>query len=69
MYIGLRVNYPLFVSEFDEIWIFSTDFRKNIQISIFMKLCAVGTEMLHADIRTDGHDEANRRFSQFRERE
>jgi hypothetical protein len=28
----------------------------------------VGAELFHADIRTDGHDEANSRFSQFRER-
>jgi hypothetical protein len=25
-------------------------------------------ELLHADSQTDGHDEANSRFSQFRER-
>ena len=29
-----------------------------------MKIRPVGTEMLHADGRTDGHDEANSRFSQ-----
>jgi len=33
-----------------------------------MKICAVGTELFYADGRTDRHDEANGRFSQFCER-
>ena len=33
-----------------------------------MKIRPVGAEMFHAGGRTDRHDEANRRFSQFRER-
>ena len=30
-----------------------------------MKICAVGAELLHADERTNRHDETNTRFSQF----
>ena len=30
-----------------------------------MKIRPVGAELLHADRWTDGHDEANSRFSQF----
>jgi len=35
---------------------------KNIQTSHFTKLRPVGAELLHADRRTDGHDEAFNRF-------
>jgi len=42
----------------------------------YMKIRSVGTELFHADVRTDGrtdgrsdtHDEANSRYSQFCER-
>ena len=33
MYVGLHVQYPLFLPDFKEIWIFSRDFRKNPQIT------------------------------------
>ena len=32
-----------------------------------MKIRLVGAELFHADRRTDKHDEANSRFSQFYE--
>jgi 16S rRNA G1207 methylase RsmC len=38
---------------------------KNIQLSNFMQIHAVGTELFHANGRTDGQDEANSRFSKF----
>jgi hypothetical protein len=52
-----KIKYPLFLSDFNDIWTFSTDFRKNPHISYFMKLRPVGGELFHtggrADRRTD----------------
>jgi hypothetical protein len=42
--------------------------EKNHEISNFMKIRPVGTELFHADGRTDRHYEANSRFLQFCER-
>jgi len=53
MYVGLYLTYPLFLSDFNETWIFWTDFRKKTQISKFMKIRLVGPELFHADGRTD----------------
>jgi len=33
-----------------------------------MKICPEGEELFQADVRTDRHDKANNRFSQFCER-
>jgi len=52
-YIGLHVKYPLFLSDFNETWIFSTYFHKSIQMSILMKIRRVGAELFHVDWRTD----------------
>jgi len=41
---------------------------KNDQISNFKKIRPVGAELFNADRRTDRHDEANSRFSQYFER-
>ena len=58
MYTGIYVKCPLFLSDFNETWIFSTGFSKNIQISNFTKLRPVEAELFHAngwtDVRTDG---------------
>jgi hypothetical protein len=37
---------------------------KKYQITSFVKIRPVGTELFHADRRTDRHDEVNSRFSQ-----
>jgi len=68
MYIGLHVKYPLFLSDCNETWIFSPNFRKILKYQMFMKIRPVGAELFHTEGRSDGHDEANGRFSQFCER-
>jgi hypothetical protein len=44
------------------------DFRKNTQISSFIKIRPVGAELCHTDGRTDRHNDANGRFLKFCER-
>ena len=73
MCIGLRVKYPHYSCQIlMKLGIFSADFYKITQISNFMKIRPVGTELLHADRQTNGkterHEEANSCFSQFCER-
>jgi hypothetical protein len=53
MYTGLQVKHPFFLSAFNESEFFFNKFLKNTQISNFMKICPVGTKLLHADGRTD----------------
>jgi len=58
MYIGLRVKYPPYFLHFNKTWISSTDFPKNTQIPNFMKIRPEGSELFHADRRTNRHDNA-----------
>ena len=53
MYAGLHVQHPSVLSDFNETWIFWTGFRKNFQISFFVKIRPGGAELFHADGRTD----------------
>ena len=59
MFIGLHLKYLLFLSNFNENWIFSTFFSKNTKISNFVKIRPVGAELFHAHGRTDGRTRRN----------
>ena len=65
MWKRLHVKYTLFLSDFNESRIFSTDFRKKTYISNLIKIRPAGAELFHADEMGDEHDEVNSRFSQF----
>jgi hypothetical protein len=52
MWKCLHVKYPLFLSDFNENWIFSTDFEKGSNIK-FHLIRSVGAELFHTDRLTD----------------
>jgi hypothetical protein len=65
MYSGLHIKYPSFLSDSNEACKVPDRFSKNAEISNFVKIRAVGAELLHAGGRAGAHDEDNNRFYQF----
>jgi len=53
MCIVFRVKYPLFLSDFNETWIFLDRLSKNAQISNFKRIHPVGADPFRADGQTD----------------
>ena len=53
MYIGLHLKHPLYLSEFNETWIFLDRFCTNNQGPNFMKIRPVEAELFYADGQTD----------------
>ena len=68
----INLHSSSFLSDFNETFIFSTYFRKNTQISNFIKnplsrsrVVSCGRTDGRTDRQTDGYDKTNSRFSQF----
>ena len=60
-------KYPLFLSDFNETLIFTTDFRQKPELNIkFNQIPSSASRVV--SMRTDGHDEANSLFSKFCDR-
>ena len=66
MCIGLHVKYPIFLSDFTETWIFPDRFSKNSQISNFMKIRPVRSELFNAGGRTDRQTDTTKLKVAFR---
>jgi hypothetical protein len=60
-----RFSYTVFLTDFNQTWIFWTDIRKALKYYISLNFVQWESSYF---IRTDGHDEANNHFSQFCER-
>ena len=73
-YLGFHVKYLLLLLDFNETWIFCTDFRDTridkISWNFFLwePDCPCGRPDRQKEGRTDRHDEANSRLLQFCER-
>ena len=62
-YLGLHANWPIFLPDFNQTWIFTTDFHETHTIIFHGKNRPVGAALIQAgawtdrwDVRTDGQD-------------
>jgi len=48
-----RFECLIFLFDFNQIWVYLTDFHNKSPISNFMGICPVGASLIYADIWTD----------------
>ena len=66
IYPDLHVKCPLLLSDVNEIWLLSTDLKKNTQILNLMKIRPVWGELFHADGRAEGRTNMMKLMLAFR---
>jgi hypothetical protein len=65
MCTSLHVKYPLFLLDYNDTRIFSTDFRKILKYQNDKIRPVESSCSMRMDGQTDTHDDGNSRFSQF----
>ena len=66
MYTGLHVKYPVFLPDFNEKQLFSTDFGKNNQTPNFVKIHPLAAELFITDRQRDTQTDIYRVFHDFK---
>ena len=66
MYIGLLVKYPLFLSDYNETWIFLTFFLEKYSSTKFHKIPSSGSQLVPCR-RTDGRTDIMKLIFAFRD--
>jgi hypothetical protein len=64
IYIGVQVKCPLFLTDFNQTCIFSTDFFEQYSNTKFREAPSRGSQVVPCG-QTDTHDATNSRFSKF----
>ena len=65
--VTTSVSLQVFLSDLNKICSFPSDCHTISPISSFAEICPVVSPLIHVEYRTEGSDEANRRFSRLYE--
>jgi hypothetical protein len=65
-YLGFHIKCPMFLFDFNRIWVFVTNFSKSPPIRNFVKMCPVGEELIHADREASRWTDVTKLIGAFR---